>query len=226
MSQRRAVVVFSGGQDSTTCLYWAKSQFDEVVALTFSYGQRHSLEIGQARLIAQEAHVEFHLMEIPFISQLADNSLTNTAMVIDKEVGEQSVPNTFVPGRNLFFLGIAAVFARERGIFHLVTGTSEADYSGYPDCRDAFMKSMEQTLSLAMNEAFVIHTPLMFLTKREVWQMADELGVLELIRTKSLTCYHGVMGDGCGECPACHLRRKGLEEYLLHRSKKAAAREA
>ena len=133
---------------------------------------------------------------------------------MDQEKPADSVPNTFVPGRNLFFLSIAAVYARERGINHLVTGVSQTDFSGYPDCRDAFIKSLNVTLNLAMDEQFVIHTPLMWIDKAETWALADELGVLELIRTETLTCYNGVQGDGCGHCPACTLRREGLEKYL------------
>jgi 7-cyano-7-deazaguanine synthase len=119
-----------------------------------------------------------------------------------------------VPGRNLFFLSIAAVYARERGIFDLVTGVGQTDFSGYPDCRDNFIKSLNVTLNLAMDEQFRIHTPLMWLDKAQTWALADRLGVLELIRTRTLTCYNGVVGDGCGHCPACKLRREGLEFYL------------
>ena len=137
-----------------------------------------------------------------FIGQLGHNSLTDTTMVMDQEKPADSVPNTFVPGRNLFFLSIAAVYARERGINHLVTGVSQTDFSGYPDCRDAFIKSLNVTLNLAMDEQFVIHTPLMWIDKAETWALADELGVMELIRIETLTCYTGVQGDGCGQCPA------------------------
>lgn len=210
----RALVVFSGGQDSTTCLYWAKQHFKKVVALTFSYGQKHSLEIAQAQKIAEMAAVEWHLIGVPLIGQLGSNALTDPTLPMDKATANEKVPNTFVPGRNLFFLSIAAVFARERGIFHLVTGVSEADYSGYPDCRATFMKSLNTTLNLAMDETFHIHTPLMLLDKSQVWQLSDELGVLELIRNQSLTCYNGVVGEGCGECPACNLRQRGLTLYL------------
>ena len=123
-------------------------------------------------------------------------------------------PNTFVPGRNLFFLSIAAVYAREHGIRHIVTGVSQTDYSGYPDCRDSFIKSLNVTLNLAMEEQFVIHTPLMWIDKCATWALADRLGVLDIVRHKTLTCYNGIPGDGCGHCPACKLRREGLERYL------------
>ena len=158
--------------------------------------------------------VEWHQMDVSFISQLSHNSLTDSSITMDQEKPADGPPNTFVPGRNLFFLSVAAVFARERGINHLVTGVSQTDYSGYPDCHDAFIKSLNVSLNLGMDEQFVIHTPLMWIDKAQTWAMADKLGVLELVRTQTLTCYNGIPGDGCGECPACKLRRAGLEEYL------------
>lgn len=214
MNKEAALVVFSGGQDSTTCLFWAKKHFKEVRALSFLYGQKHQKEVELARGIAARANVPFDVMDVSFIGTLGRNSLTDAAMEMDKEKPEGSVPNTFVPGRNLFFLSIAAVYARERGIRHLVTGVSQTDFSGYPDCRDAFIKSLNVTLDLAMDEHFVIHTPLMWIDKAETWALADELGVMDLIRRETLTCYNGIQGDGCGECPACKLRREGLEKYL------------
>lgn len=210
----RALVVFSGGQDSTTCLFWAKKHFREVYALSFVYGQKHAREVDLAAEIAREAGVHFDKMDVSFISSLAHNSLTDTSIKMDREKPSGGVPNTFVPGRNLFFLSIAAVYARERGIRHLVTGVSQTDYSGYPDCRDSFIKSLNVTLNLAMEGRFVIHTPLMWIDKCQTWALADELGVLDLVRTRTLTCYNGVPGDGCGHCPACTLRREGLEAYL------------
>lgn len=210
----RALVVFSGGQDSTTCLFWAKKHFREVYALSFVYGQKHAREVDLAAEIAREAGVHFDKMDVSFIGSLAHNSLTDTSIKMDREKPSGGVPNTFVPGRNLFFLSIAAVYARERGIRHLVTGVSQTDYSGYPDCRDSFIKSLNVTLNLAMEGRFVIHTPLMWIDKCQTWALADELGVLDLVRTRTLTCYNGVPGDGCGHCPACTLRREGLEAYL------------
>lgn len=210
----RALVVFSGGQDSTTCLFWAKKHFKEVYALSFVYGQKHAREVDLAAEIAREAGVHFDKMDVSFIGSLAHNSLTDTSIKMDREKPSGGVPNTFVPGRNLFFLSIAAVYARERGIRHLVTGVSQTDYSGYPDCRDSFIKSLNVTLNLAMEGRFVIHTPLMWIDKCQTWALADELGVLDLVRTRTLTCYNGVPGDGCGHCPACTLRREGLEAYL------------
>ena len=214
MNHEAALVVFSGGQDSTTCLFWAKKHFKKVYALSFVYGQKHQQEVEIARAIAREADVEFEAMDVSFIGHLGRNSLTDPTMVMDEEKPADSCPNTFVPGRNLFFLSIAAVYARERGINHLVTGVSQTDFSGYPDCRDNFIKSLTVTLNLAMEEQFVIHTPLMWIDKCQTWALADELGVLDLIRERTLTCYNGVPGDGCGHCPACKLRREGLEKYL------------
>lgn len=214
MNKEAALVVFSGGQDSTTCLFWAKKHFKEVRALSFLYGQKHQKEVELAQGIAARANVPFDVMDVSFIGTLGRNSLTDAAMEMDKEKPEGSVPNTFVPGRNLFFLSIAAVYACERGIRQLVTGVSQTDFSGYPDCRDAFIKSLNVTLDLAMDEHFVIHTPLMWIDKAETWALADELGVMDLIRRETLTCYNGIQGDGCGECPACKLRREGLEKYL------------
>ena len=210
----KALVVFSGGQDSTTCLFWAKKHFKEVIALSFAYGQRHANEVEIAREIAEDAGVEWHCMDAGFISGLSHNSLTDMSISVDKEKPSDALPNTFVPGRNMFFLSIAAVFARERGIRHLVTGVSQTDFSGYPDCRDNFIKSLNVTINLAMEEQFVIHTPLMWMDKAQVWALSDELGVFDLVREKTITCYNGVVGDGCGECPSCRLRKKGLEEYL------------
>lgn len=214
MDKETALVVFSGGQDSTTCLFWAKREFKKVFALSFLYGQKHRNEVELAREIALKADVEFEVMDVSFIGRLGHNSLTDTSMIMDREKPEGGFPNTFVPGRNLFFLSIAAVYARERGISHIVTGVSQTDFSGYPDCRDAFIKSLNVTLNLAMDEQFVIHTPLMWIDKAETWRLADELGVFDLVRNDTLTCYNGIRGDGCGCCPACKLRREGLVKYL------------
>ena len=219
MNKDTALVIFSGGQDSTTCLFWAKREFKKVCALSFLYGQEHQKEVELAREIARNAGVEFEVMDVSFIGKLGHNSLTDTTMVMDQEKPADSFPNTFVPGRNLFFLSIAAVYSRERGINHIVTGVSQTDFSGYPDCRDAFIKSLNVTLNLAMDEQFVLHTPLMWIDKAQTWALADELGVLEIIRNDTLTCYNGIQGDGCGHCPACKLRRQGLDEYLLSKNK-------
>ena len=215
LNRNKALVVFSGGQDSTTCLYWAKTQWSDVSALTFHYGQKHAGEVDIARQLAAEAHVPFTLMDIPFVGQLSTGcSLTDSTIEMDRTKPADTPPNTFVPGRNLFFLSIAAVFAREHGIMNIVTGVSQTDFSGYPDCRDSFIRSLNVTLNLAMDEQFVIHTPLMWLDKADTWALADRLGIFDLVRQRTLTCYNGIPGDGCGHCPACHLRRKGLEEYM------------
>lgn len=214
LDNSRALVILSGGQDSTTCLFWAKKHFEEVSALSFVYGQKHVHEVELAEQIAREAGVHFDKMDVSFIGSLAKSSLTDQSIVMDQVKPADSPPNTFVPGRNLFFISIAAVYARERGIRHLVTGVSQTDFSGYPDCRDSFIRSLNVTLNLGLEEQFVIHTPLMWIDKCATWALADELGVLDLVRDRTLTCYNGVPGDGCGHCPACQLRREGLEEYL------------
>ncbi len=220
MQNHAALVVFSGGQDSTTCLYWAKSKFERVVALSFIYGQKHQQEVEYAAAIARKAGVEFHMKDVSFIGSLGHNALTDSSMVMDQQKPADSVPNTFVPGRNLFFLSIAAVFARELGIHHLVTGVSQTDFSGYPDCRDSFIKSLNVTLNLALDDDFVIHTPLMWIDKAATWALADRLGVLDIIRHETITCYNGIPGDGCGHCPACKLRREGYEKFLAEKSEK------
>ena len=221
MCNESSLVVFSGGQDSTTCLFWAKREFKDVRALSFLYGQKHAKEVELAQNIARQAGVTFETMELPLIGTLGHNALTDTSMPMDEQIPDgQTYPNTFVPGRNLFFLSVAAVYARERGIRHLVTGVSQTDYSGYPDCRDSFVKSLNVTLNLAMDAQFVLHTPLMWLDKAGTWALADELGVMDLVRRDTLTCYNGIPGDGCGHCPACKLRREGMEQYLasIHHS--------
>lgn len=215
-----AVILFSGGQDSTTCLFWAKKKFKKIYALAFSYGQKHSHEIDIAKNIAQMAEVEFHLINADFISSLGNSSLTNTNIQMDECKPTNSFPNTFVPGRNLFFISMAAVFAREKGINHIITGVSQTDFSGYPDCRDSFIKSINVALNEAMDYQFIIETPLMWLDKAETWELADQLGIFDLVKNETLTCYNGIKGDGCGHCPSCKLRNDGLNNYLLKRKKK------
>ncbi|WP_449538242.1 7-cyano-7-deazaguanine synthase QueC [Ferdinandcohnia sp. Marseille-Q9671] len=214
MKQEKAIVVFSGGQDSTTCLFWAKERFEEVDAVTFDYGQKHRLEIDCARDIARELGVNHHILDMSLLNQLAPNALTRQDIKIQEgENGE--LPSTFVPGRNLLFFSFAGVLARQVGAKYIVTGVSETDFSGYPDCRDTFIKSLNVTLNLAMDDSFVIEAPLMWLNKSQTWELADQLGALEFVRERTLTCYNGVIADGCGECPACKLRKKGLEEFYL-----------
>jgi 7-cyano-7-deazaguanine synthase len=213
-NNQSALVLHSGGQDSTTCLFWALKNFETVRTLCITYGQRHSFEVEVAQKIAREAGVPFQALDANVISGLSDNSLTNHSLVMDQEKPADSYPNTFVPGRNLFFLTFAAVIARSHGIRNIVTGVSQADYSGYPDCRDTFIRSANTTLNLAMDEQFIIHTPLMWLSKAETWALADELGVLDIVRNQTLTCYNGIIAEGCGHCPACKLRNEGLKQYM------------
>ncbi|SDH94367.1 7-cyano-7-deazaguanine synthase [Alteribacillus persepolensis] len=209
----KAVVVFSGGQDSTTCLFWALERFEEVHAVTFDYGQRHNKELDVARAIAEELGVVHKVMNMDLLNQLAPNALTRDD--IDVEEGKDGEPpNTFVEGRNLLFFSFATIYASQIGAKHVVTGVCETDYSGYPDCRDMFVKSLNVSLNLAIDKEFVLHTPLMWLDKKETWELADKLGKLSYIKNHTLTCYNGIVGDGCGECPACKLRQAGYEQYL------------
>lgn len=215
---KKAVIVFSGGQDSTTCLFWAMEQFDEVILVTFDYNQKHALEIVQAKKIANEFNLEHHILNMELLNQLAPNALTRDN--IEVEAGNDGgLPNTFVDGRNLLFLSFAAILAKQKGVKHVITGVSQTDFSGYPDCRDSFIKSLNVTLNLAMDYEFVIDTPLMWLDKAETWELADKYGRLEYIRENTLTCYNGIIGDGCGECPSCKLRKAGLDKYLARRAK-------
>ncbi|MEA1854194.1 7-cyano-7-deazaguanine synthase QueC [Cytobacillus sp. OWB-43] len=209
----KAIVVFSGGQDSTTCLFWALEHFTEVVAVTFDYNQRHAIEIDCAKAITADLQIEHHILDMTLLNQLAPNALTRSN--IDVKNGEDgALPSTFVPGRNLVFLSFAGILAYQIGARHIITGVCETDFSGYPDCRDQFIKSLNVTLNLSMERPFVIHTPLMWLNKAETWAMADDFGKLDYVRNKTLTCYNGVIADGCGECPACELRIQGLTQYL------------
>jgi 7-cyano-7-deazaguanine synthase len=213
MTKEKAVVVFSGGQDSTTCLFWALQKFDEVEVVTFNYGQRHALEIECAKIIAAEQNVKHHVLDMQLLNQLAPNALTRDDITV--QAGEDGeLPNTFVPGRNLLFFSFAGVLASQIGARHIVVGVSEADFSGYPDCRDDFVKSFNETLNLALDEQLTVHTPLMTLDKAAVWGLADQLGVLQYVKEKTLTCYNGIISDGCGECPSCLLRRRGYEQYM------------
>ncbi|MED1205533.1 7-cyano-7-deazaguanine synthase QueC [Heyndrickxia acidicola] len=219
MKNKRALVVFSGGQDSTTCLFWAMKNFDYVEAVTFNYNQRHSLEIECAQNIAKELGVKHHILDMSLLNQLAPSALTRGDIEV-KDGEEGGLPSTFVPGRNLLFLSFAGVLASQIKADHIVTGVCETDFSGYPDCRDVFIKSMNVTLNLAMDGQFAIHTPLMWLNKAETWELADQLDAFQFVREKTLTCYNGVISDGCGECPACKLRQRGLEDYLASRGGK------
>ncbi|MBQ4522764.1 MAG: 7-cyano-7-deazaguanine synthase QueC [Lachnospiraceae bacterium] len=218
--KKKAVVVFSGGQDSTTCLFWAKARYDEVIAISFDYGQKHIKELECAKAICKKYEIKHHIMDLNLLNQLAPNSLTRADIAVDKEAPEEGTPNSFVDGRNLLFLSFVAVYAKQQGIHDIITGVSQSDFSGYPDCRDVFIKSLVTTLDLAMDYHFEIITPLMWIDKEETWELADELGVFDLIREETLTCYNGVIGAGCGECPSCKLRQRGLEHYMKRREKK------
>lgn len=214
---RKALVVFSGGQDSTTCLFWAKQQFDHVETISFDYGQKHRLELELASKIAATAGVPFRVLKLDVLGQITSNALTSAGVEVENDKPDNRPPNTLVEGRNMLFLTYAAVYAKSKNIHHLVTGVGQADYSGYPDCRDEFIRSLNQTLNLSMEYPYEIHTPLMWRNKEQVWQLADELGVFDLVRTQTLTCYNGIIGDGCGNCPACKLRKNGLDSYLSRR---------
>jgi 7-cyano-7-deazaguanine synthase len=224
-----ALVLFSGGQDSATCLAWALQRFARVEMLGFNYGQRHAIELecrgqlldGMKSLRAGWAARlgESHTLEIPTLAGISDTALTRDVAIA---FGADGLPNTFVPGRNLVFLTFAAALSYRRGITHIVGGMCETDYSGYPDCRDETIKALQTALNLGMNKQFELHTPLMWLDKAATWALADELGgagLVDLIREKSHTCYLGERGArhdwgyGCGECPACQLRAKGWGEY-------------
>lgn len=217
MENNKAVVVFSGGQDSTTCLFWALEKYDQVEAVTFDYSQRHNEEIEVAKEIANDLNVKHHVLDMSLLSQLAPNALTRDDIEV-KDGEDGDLPSTFVPGRNLLFLSFASILAKQVGAKHVITGVCETDFSGYPDCRDIFIKSLNVTLNLSMDDQFVVHTPLMWLDKAQTWEMADNLNAFDYVRQLTLTCYNGVRGDGCGECPACKLRRNGLETYLQQKS--------
>ena len=216
MKRQSALIVFSGGQDSTTCLFWAMKHYEYVETVTFSYGQRHSQELEVAKEIAAEQGVKHHILDMSLLGQITENALTSDIAIETKD-GE--VPNTFVDGRNHLFLSFAAVLAKQRKIRDIVTGVCQTDFSGYPDCRDVFVKSLNVTLNLDMDYEFVIQTPLMWLDKAETWELADQLGKFDYVRQKTLTCYNGIRGTGCRQCPACHLRQAGLEKYLSQKGK-------
>lgn len=215
----KAVVVLSGGQDSATCLALAVKKYGaaEVSAITFRYGQRHQLETKFARRLAKRFGVAQHkVVTFGFYKDLTTNALLDPAMKIERRKGA-SCPTTVVEGRNAFFLLAAAVWAKSLGATDVYTGVSETDFSGYPDCRAAFIRAQQRTLRLALEWPVRIVTPFIRMTKAAEWALADRLGIFDLVRHETLTCYNGVPGDGCGACPACRLRRRGLEEYLAHR---------
>jgi 7-cyano-7-deazaguanine synthase len=216
-----ALVLLSGGQDSTTCLYWAKTMFDRVYALSIFYGQRHETELEAARSIADLAGVvKHHTSDFPVLSYIGDSALLNTVDPIEGSGGyadaesEGGLPTSFVPGRNLLFLGIAGAWAVSLGVKDIVTGVCETDFSGYPDCRRVFVDAMEQALTLAMpseSGPLRLHTPLMNIDKRETVDLARRLPGCWDALAHTVTCYHGAR-PGCGTCPACKLRAQGFAE--------------
>ncbi|KIE20238.1 7-cyano-7-deazaguanine synthase [Vibrio sinaloensis] len=215
---KKAVVVFSGGQDSTTCLVKALKEFDEVHAITFDYGQRHKLEIEVAEQLATKLGVKAHkVMDVGLLNELAISSLTRDDIPVSHELQDNGLPNSFVPGRNILFLTLAGIYAYQIGADAVITGVCETDFSGYPDCRDEFVRSMNNSLVLGMDRAFTIETPLMWLNKAETWALADQYDALQLVRESTLTCYNGIVGDGCGDCPSCDLRKAGLNDYLSNK---------
>lgn len=214
---KNALVLLSGGQDSTTCLFWAKQNFEQVIALGFNYGQKHLVELEQAKLIADKATVPFFVMDVKGMLQGSSLTEHDKDMNIPHE-SNANLPSSFVPGRNAFFLTAAASFAYTRKVFDIVGGMCQTDYSGYPDCRRVFIDSLQTTVSLALDHDIRIHTPLMYLTKAETWKLAKDLDVLEIVRDYSHTDYNGDRGTynewGYGKLdnPASVLRAKGYEE--------------
>lgn len=229
-SARGALVLFSGGQDSTTCLAWALARYARVETIGFDYGQRHAIELAMRAPLLQRLRGMFpdwlarlgedHLIDLSLLGKISDTALTRDVAITMQDNG---LPNTFVPGRNLLFLTVAATVAYRRGLDVLVGGMCETDYSGYPDCRDETMKALQVALNLGMATQFELETPLMWIDKAATWSLAQELGgdaLVELIRTDTHTCYLGERGamhdwgHGCGACPACALRRDGYHRFL------------
>ncbi|MCS0173696.1 7-cyano-7-deazaguanine synthase QueC [Vibrio alginolyticus] len=211
---KKAVVVFSGGQDSTTCLVQALTQYDEVHAITFDYGQRHKLEIEVAQSLCRELGVTAHkVMDVSLLNELAISSLTRDDIPVSHELQANGLPNSFVPGRNILFLTLAGIYAYQIGALSVITGVCETDFSGYPDCRNSFVQAMENALQQGMEYDLSLVTPLMWLDKAQTWALADKYEHLELVKNKTLTCYNGVIGSGCGDCPSCKLRTEGLKAY-------------
>ncbi|MEX3956275.1 7-cyano-7-deazaguanine synthase QueC [Trinickia sp. EG282A] len=225
-----ALVLFSGGQDSATCLAWALDRYETVETIGFDYGQRHRVELDCREGIRERLARDFpawagrlgddHLIDLSVLGSISDTAMTRE---IEIETAASGLPNTFVPGRNLMFMTIAAAVAYRRGLRVLVGGMCETDFSGYPDCRDDTMKALQVTLNLGMASRQIIETPLMWLDKADTWRLADSIGgqaLVELIRVETHTCYVGERaelhdwGFGCGECPACRLRKRGYEAYL------------
>jgi 7-cyano-7-deazaguanine synthase len=229
----KALVLFSGGQDSTTCLAWALERYEHVETIGFDYGQRHRIELECRLNILQEVHNRFpnwtkrlgedHVLDLKLLGQISDTAMTAEKAI---EFEKNGLPNTFVPGRNLLFLTFAATIAYRRELTVLVGGMCETDYSGYPDCRDNTLKATQVALSLGMDAPVIIETPLMWLNKAQTWRLAEDLGnrdLVSLIQEESHTCYLGTRQDkhewgyGCAMCPACELRKTGYEQYIQER---------
>ena len=214
---RKAVIVFSGGQDSTTCLLHALPHFEEIHCITFDYGQRHRAEIETALALSRQLGITAHtVLDASILNALTVSSLTrNDIPVPDTNQSEaKGLPNTFVPGRNILFLTLASIYAYQVQAETVITGVCETDFSGYPDCRDEFVKSLNHAIKSGMDYNVQIETPLMSLNKAETWALADHYNQLDLIRVHTLTCYNGIIGNGCGNCAACDLRAKGLQYFL------------
>ena len=210
----KALVLLSGGQDSTTCLFWAKTKFKDVETVSFDYGQRHRIELKSAKKIAALARVNNTVVNIKEFEAIKNSALLDaSAKVGAKHKLNRKLPATFVPGRNILFLTVAAALAYTKGIRDVVIGVSQVDYSGYPDCRGGFIRAMEKALSLGMEYPIKIHTPLIHLDKKGTVLLAKKLGALEYM-AYTHTCYEG-KNPPCGECPACKLRKKGFEEAAL-----------
>ena len=216
---KKAVIVFSGGQDSTTCLIHALPMYDEIHCITFDYGQRHRAEIEVAQQLCKKLGVVVHkVLDTSLLNELAISSLTRDSIPVPSaNSAGATLPSTFVPGRNILFLTLASIYAYQVGAQTVITGVCETDFSGYPDCRDEFVKTMNNAIELGMDYKLRIETPLMRLNKAETWALADHHKQLELIRHHTLSCYNGIKGSGCADCDACNLRAKGLKEFLDNR---------
>lgn len=211
--QQKALIIFSGGQDSTTCLIQAMKNYGKthIEAISFDYAQRHKIELEKAKWICQDLGIKQKIVHLD-TSQITTNALTDHNLKIE----DGAPPNTLVDGRNALFLLYSAIYAKQKNIQNLIIGVCETDFSGYPDCRQSFINAMQETLRLAMDYPFTLHTPLMWLNKAQTWQLADEMGFFEYILNHTHTCYQGIE-KGCGDCPSCKLREKGLKEYLAQK---------
>ena len=221
----KAVVVLSGGQDSATCLALAvkKHGADRVAAITFRYGQRHRIETDFARRLAKRFGVKRHVVvPLDFYARITANALMSADAPIAHEKGAPC-PNTVVEGRNAMFLLAAGVWAKSLGATEIHTGVSQTDFSGYPDCRAVFIRAQQRMMRLAMEWPFKIVTPFMAATKADEWELAEKLGILDVIENETVTCYNGVPGKGCGKCPACKLRNRGLAEFRARKRRAAPA---